>query len=87
MRRLKDEPSALAEENYIALFQALMVLDLGCALAAFPIIYLLTTPFAALFSMMSVLSAPRQYTVLRRCLRFAEYYTLINGQIAALSSS
>jgi membrane protein implicated in regulation of membrane protease activity len=87
MRRLKEEPGALAEENYIALFQTLTFLGFGSALAAFPINDLLSSPFAAVFFLMSVLSARRQYIVLRRCQRFAEYESSINEQITALSSS
>ena len=87
IRRLKEDPGALAEENYMALFQTLTFLGLGSAFAAFPIIDLLTSPFAALLLMMSVISARRQYIVLRRCQRFAEYESAINEQIAALSSA
>ena len=87
MRRLKEEPSALAEENYIALFQTLTFLGVGSPLAAFPIFDLLTSPLAALKFMMSVLSARRQYIVLRRCQRFAEYESSIKEQISALGTS
>jgi hypothetical protein len=87
IRRLKEEPSALAEENYIALFQTLTFLGVGSALVAFPIIDLLTSPLAALNFMMSVLSARRQYIVLRRCQGFAEYESSIKEQISALGAS
>ena len=87
IRRLKEVPSALAAENYIALFQTLTFLGLGSALAAFPIIDLLTSPFAALLFLMSVLSARQQYIVLRRCQRFVEYESAISERIAELNSA
>ena len=87
VRQLKEDPAALAIENNIALFQTLSLLGIGSALAAFPIIDIITSPVAALFFTMSVMSAQRQYKLLRRCQSFEEYEKSVNEQIASLNAA
>jgi hypothetical protein len=87
IRRLRDDPAALAIENSVALFRTLFLLGIGSALAAFPIVDIITGPSAALFFTMSMLSASKQYQVLRRIQGFEQFEKSIAEQIAALNAA
>lgn len=84
VKHLNSDYQALSMQMYSALFKVLIFLGFGLALSSFPIIDLITQPVAALLFAMAVLSASKQYKLLRRSQNYAEYEQSIKVQIAEL---